>query len=465
MIQVGHRAVIGAAVRLSLACACVILADMAVPAQAQDALPTVNEYHLPPPTPTPTPRVRPPGPVDRDVPEVAAPAQPQSAPAETPAAAASPAPPARPRAGPKPAPQPSAAAAAATPATPAAGRAAPSPRPSSSEAARTQASPAPVAAPAPATTPVPSPEASAPAIAWHTHSAADDVAGEKPHFPWLTLLAFVLGAGAALGIQQAISRQRAARAAAASDWDTYTEPAPQPAPAIPPPPHPGVVRDDAPTAQLPPPLAAQPPLDLLSFMAEPQEAPPPAASPPATNGAAPADEPSTSKIPAARAGPIALGLSARRLSATLMNTVLNYELTISNSGPDAIGPITVGGDMIGAHASLPTRSQLELTSNTIAPLHRVPSLAAGESVVLTGEFRLPLTAITPIRSGNAALFIPLARFRAEAIGKSGLPLVVSQTFVVGENQDRPGAALKPFRLDLGPRLYSQIGQRELALTA
>ena len=153
------------------------------------------------------------------------------------------------------------------------------------------------------------------------------------------------------------------------------------------------------------------------------------------------------------------------MSATLMNTVLNYELTVSNTGPDPIRSIVIGGDMIGAHASLPSRSQLELSNNNIVPLHAIAALAPGESVVLNGEFKLSLSAITPIRSGNAALFIPLARFRVEALSKSSVPLVVSRTFVVGEDQDRPGAALKPFRLDLGPRLYSQIGQRELALSA
>ena len=121
--------------------------------------------------------------------------------------------------------------------------------------------------------------------------------------------------------------------------------------------------------------------------------------------------------------------------------------------------------MIGAHASLPDRAQLELGSQLITVLHKLDAIAAGESATLSGEFKLPLTAITPIRSGNAALFIPLARFRVEASRQSGPPLVVACTFVVGENQDRPGAALKPFRLDLGPRLYSHIGQRELALSA
>ena len=85
--------------------------------------------------------------------------------------------------------------------------------------------------------------------------------------------------------------------------------------------------------------------------------------------------------------------------------------------------------------------------------------------IFHGEFKLALADITPIRSGKAALFIPLARFRVEAVRRGAPPLVANSTFVVGEDQERPGAALRPFRLDLGPRLYSRIGQRELALSA
>ena len=247
-------------------------------------------------------------------------------------------------------------------------------------------------------------------------------------------------------VQQLLRRRRAA--ASADDWDTPEEtgalpPAdsPQPAPS-------GQVSEE--------PRFSEPPiLDLLSIMAEPVHAEPAPVAPPAQPSA----------MPAARAEPLALELSARRLSATLMNTVLNYELTVSNKGPDTVRSIIVGGDMIGAHASLPSRSQLELSGNSIAPLHTIAALEPGGSIVLKGEFKLPLSAITPIRNGNAALFIPLARFRVEAIDKSALPFAVSRTFVVGEDQDRPGSALKPFRLDLGPRLYSQIGQRELALSA
>ena len=272
---------------------------------------------------------------------------------------------------------------------------------------------------------------------------------------WPTVAAFLLGAAAMLLAQQMLRRRQAAAASAIesaieSAIDSEPDlPAAAPPPA-PPPAQPG------PQTALP---STPEPLDLLSIMAEPEHvapAPVPAQPSPAATPAA---------NPAVRAEPLTLELSARRLSATLMNTTLNYELTINNTGPEAIRSIIIGGDMIGAHASLPSRAQLELSGNNIMPLHTIAALAPGESVVLKGEFKLALAAITPIRNGNAALFIPLARFRLEAIGRSALPFAISRTFVVGEDQDRPGAALRPFRLDLGPRLYSQIGQRELALTA
>ncbi len=205
----------------------------------------------------------------------------------------------------------------------------------------------------------------------------------------------------------------------------------------------------------PAPVAAKPDLELLSAIAEP-------ASPPAVPEPAPAPASPALRLPV---NPLEIELAARRMSATLMNTVLNYELIIRNTGRTVIGPVTVGGDMIGAHASLPDRTQLELGGQEITALHRLPRLGAGESVTLTGEFKLALSDITPIRSGNAALFIPLARFRVEAARRGAPPLVASSTFVVGEDQDRPGAALRPFRLDLGPRLYSRISQRALAVSA
>ncbi len=159
-----------------------------------------------------------------------------------------------------------------------------------------------------------------------------------------------------------------------------------------------------------------------------------------------------------------VALVARRLSATLMNTALTYELTVTNSGETPIGPIAISGDMIGAHASIPPKVLLE-SAGEGEPQHRVPRLEPGESAVMSGELRLPLASITPIRHGQATLFVPLARFRVLVFREGRPPVSGNHAFVIGAEPQSPGAALKPFRLDLGPRLYSGITQRELTLPA
>jgi hypothetical protein len=441
------------------------------PALAQERLPSVSEYRLP--SPSASPRARPQGPVDADNPGVIAPSLPESTPSVE--ASATPVRSPQPRTKPSPSAGVPTLRASTLPRVSASTRPNTVTRPTSTPSEslepqaieRRAARPAPVptnaAAPSPATPAplLPVPGASPAPTQWHTHSATDEAASQtSARWPWLTGLAFLFGAGAIL-LVQFVLRQRRSAALNDIDWEASAEPETT---------RELLVTNLLPARQVaehePAPHAAEPliPMDKTSgFAATPQPVPVPV--PVSTLDAQPSLQNAPQAELGAKQAPLNLELSARQLSATLMNTVLNYELTITNTGPDMIGPIAVGGDMIGAHASLPSRSQLEMTGNAIVPLHRLDALAPGEAVVLKGEFKLPLAAITPIRSGNTALFIPLARFRVEASRHNGLPLVIARTFVVGENPNRPGAALKPFRLDLGPRLYSQIGQRALEINA
>lgn len=158
-------------------------------------------------------------------------------------------------------------------------------------------------------------------------------------------------------------------------------------------------------------------------------------------------------------GGLGISLEARRMSASLMATTLSYVLTLTNSGDEPLCAVAIEGDMISAHASLPPEAQIANDNQRFAPRHALLALAPGESAEFTGDFRLPLTAVTPIRAGAATYFVPLARLRVEAQTASGDALVQAQTWVVGELPETPGAALRPFRLDLGPRVYARIGQR------
>ena len=178
-------------------------------------------------------------------------------------------------------------------------------------------------------------------------------------------------------------------------------------------------------------------------------------APPKPAPAPPLPEPLFSPAPQG----LGIALEARRMSASLMATTLSYTLTLTNNSAQALSALAVEGDMISAHASIPPEQQMASHGLRLELRHALVTLAPGESAEFTGDLRLPLSSITPIRAGEAAFFVPLARLRVEASTAAGASLVQVQTFVVGELPETAGAGLRPFRLDLGPRVYSQIGQR------
>ncbi len=191
-------------------------------------------------------------------------------------------------------------------------------------------------------------------------------------------------------------------------------------------------------------------------------APSPAPAPaPAPQPAPAAPKPAAAPLPESASG-LAIALEAQRITASLMATTLNYTLRLTNNSGQSLSALAVEGDMISAHASLPPEQQIANDNQRLELRHALVTLAPGESAEFTGDFRLPLSAITPIRAGEAAYFVPLARLRVEASQHSGQQMVEVQTFVVGELPEQPGAALRPFRLDLGPRTYSRIGQRAVS---
>ncbi|MEY4160539.1 MAG: hypothetical protein RLZZ136_1160 [Pseudomonadota bacterium] len=156
---------------------------------------------------------------------------------------------------------------------------------------------------------------------------------------------------------------------------------------------------------------------------------------------------------------LALSLEPLRLSATLLNTTLSYRLIVTNQGAAPVANIMLSGNMIAAHAALPMAQQLAIDGQNLDPITHVPWLEAGESITFTGAMRLPLAGITPIQSGPALLFVPLARFHAAADGGDA-----HAAFVLGKTPRSAKAPLPPFRLDLGPRTWLNVSAREISTT-
>lgn len=157
------------------------------------------------------------------------------------------------------------------------------------------------------------------------------------------------------------------------------------------------------------------------------------------------------------ASPLRHALETTSLSVTLVNATLSYQLTLTNTSRQMIRDIVITGDLVSAHSSLSMEEQLA-GPVAGAALHRIAALLPGQSMFLNGQMRLPISAIRPLRREQAVLFIPLVRMRIEGEGLAGALL---QTCVVGQKPSGPGAGLRPFRLDTGPRVYAEIGQRTL----
>ncbi len=203
---------------------------------------------------------------------------------------------------------------------------------------------------------------------------------------------------------------------------------------------------------------------------EPEPAPGPTPAPTPAPRAEPAPAPAPAPVPPAPiplrqpvADPLELRLEATRMSATLVNTTLTYRLVALNRGTEPLTDIAINGDMTAAHASKPIDEQLGLAGPDLPPIHHIDRLEPGAELALPGEMRLPLTAVTPIRAGEAALFVPLARFDAWASTPAGGAIHARAAYMVGQESTPTADRLQPFRLDLGPRTWADLGQRALAL--
>ena len=168
---------------------------------------------------------------------------------------------------------------------------------------------------------------------------------------------------------------------------------------------------------------------------------------------APTTNQTTPVAPALRG--LGVEVEAVKLTRSLMAVTVDYRIRLINRGPATTGPLTLLGDLVSAHGGLPVERQMADAAQALPALSTIGALSAGETHLAEGQIRLPLQEVTPIRQGNAPLFVPLLRLRVE-----GAPEPVIRTHVIGLRQ--PGSTrLQPFRLDETPQSYSQIGQRAL----
>jgi hypothetical protein len=153
---------------------------------------------------------------------------------------------------------------------------------------------------------------------------------------------------------------------------------------------------------------------------------------------------------------LAISLEATRFATSLTQAVLRFRLHLTNQADEPLGPLTIG-------ATLASPDNGGLGEQDV---HHLILIQPGAQAQVSGEARLPLGLIAPIRLGNSDFFVPLLRVEVEArrVGPlAGEPaLQCAEDFLVGGVEEGGRGALVPIRLDGGPLTLDKLTARAVS---
>jgi hypothetical protein len=173
--------------------------------------------------------------------------------------------------------------------------------------------------------------------------------------------------------------------------------------------------------------------------AEPEPAPEPAAQP-------------------ARAW-LEIDIAPDRAAATDTQAVLHYELTLRNTGELAARNIRIDSRLFNASADA------DIADFLAGPIHDTsgsPHIAIppGEELRLGSAAGMPNEEVQAIQVQGRTIFVPSLATKV-AYDWDGGPASgrAARAWLVGRETEA-STKMGPFRLDLGPRIYRQVGRRE-----
>ena len=155
-----------------------------------------------------------------------------------------------------------------------------------------------------------------------------------------------------------------------------------------------------------------------------------------------------------------LELKAKRASFTDTEWVVQFELSVSNTGQSVARDLRIdvmlfnaGKEQdkeIGAFFRTAGREQTKL---------KLPGIQPGATGIIDGEVAMPLAEMRAMKLSDRTLFIPVVAVNAlydwgeERTGQT------AKSYVVGRELQEPSEKMGAFRVDLGPRIWRTVGQR------
>jgi hypothetical protein len=171
-------------------------------------------------------------------------------------------------------------------------------------------------------------------------------------------------------------------------------------------------------------------------------------------------------VPAPRAAPaprpwLELELKAERASSTDAETVVQFELEIVNSGKAPARNLRIDVKMFNAGQEQDKEiGAFFRTAGRESTKCSLPGIAPGTTGAIKGSVAMPRDEMKAVRLEDRYLFIPVIAVNALYDWGDGQTGQTSKSYVVGRELEQPSEKMGAFRVDLGPRIWRTIGQRQ-----
>ena len=194
-----------------------------------------------------------------------------------------------------------------------------------------------------------------------------------------------------------------------------------------------------------------PPSFLVRAATPPEPETKPVAAPPAANGG----------VIGIQLRPwLELQFRPERATTTLAEASVQFELAVANKGNIIATRVRVEAQMFNAGPQLEAEiEQFFAAAIPPAASGMIPDILPRDVATLRSVVAMPKDLVREIEINGRRLFIPTVAFNVIYEWGNGKKGRTSMAFLVGREAETPSSKMGPFRLDQGPRIYRQVGQR------
>jgi hypothetical protein len=156
-----------------------------------------------------------------------------------------------------------------------------------------------------------------------------------------------------------------------------------------------------------------------------------------------------------------LELKAERLSSTDAESLVQFELEITNTGPAPARNLRIDVKMFNAGETQDQEiGAFFKTAGRESTKCSLPGIHPNQTGAIKGEVAMPRDDMRAIVLDNRYLFIPVIAVNALYDFGDGQTGQTSKSYVVGRELETPSEKMGAFRVDQGPRIWRSVGQRQ-----